>query len=392
MRAFRLCRMVVLSLAVVCGLSVLSALPSYAADNLQSGPSVILPKDAVITGNYFAAGRDVIVSGTVTGDAYVAGGNIVIDGTINGDLIAAGGSITVHGTVTQNVRVAGGKIIVSGTIGRNLTVAGGTATIDESAKIAGGVVSGAGNLSVFAPIPGDIQMGVGNATIANTVGGNIQAGVGTLHLTSKATVAGNLSYWSNDQALIDQGATVSGGTQFHRVEQITRAKEKAQRSASAVWQNMKVGNLLSSLLVGILLAVLAPVFMQKVAVDTAAAPWKSVGVGLIIVLGGPLMVILFLVTVIGIPLALISLMGYILLIYLAKIATSVVIGRLVLGWVGKKTTIVWVFVTGFFVYALLQFIPVIAAFTEIVSLFLGTGALARQKYLLYMSLREKKSI
>ena len=125
---------------------------AFAAKNFQRNETVLLSKNDVVEGDYFAAGDRVTIAGTVNGDAYVAGGNGIIEGEINGELITPAGTDNIRGKVAQDVRVAGGQVTVSGDVGGNVTLVGGSLEASDSAKIAGSLVSAGGNLSVFAPI------------------------------------------------------------------------------------------------------------------------------------------------------------------------------------------------------------------------------------------------
>ena len=83
-------------LAFLILLAATFATSAFAAKNFQRNETVLLSKDDVVEGDYFAAGERVTIAGTVNGDAYVAGGNVIVEGEINGDLIAAGGTVNIR--------------------------------------------------------------------------------------------------------------------------------------------------------------------------------------------------------------------------------------------------------------------------------------------------------
>ena len=208
----------------------------------QSTERVTLEADETINHDFFAAGEQVEIKGTVNGDLYAAGGNIVVEGTVNGDVLAAGGQIEISGTVGGNIRVAGGNIEVSGDIAKNLTAGTGSLEISDDATVGGSVVLGAGNVEIDGPVGGNIVAGAGNLEIRNTVGGNIYAGVRQLHIDENAGVAGDVIYWSEEEALVDQEATVSGT--LERREPVKRLQSPREDDVRSLWAGFRLFSLL----------------------------------------------------------------------------------------------------------------------------------------------------
>ncbi|MBT7553078.1 hypothetical protein HN670_01245, partial [bacterium] len=69
---------------------------SLLAVEAHSGDVVFLAIDQTIDHNYYAAGQNVEIYGTVNGDLFLAGQNIIIDSeNINGDIFAAGSTLTI---------------------------------------------------------------------------------------------------------------------------------------------------------------------------------------------------------------------------------------------------------------------------------------------------------
>lgn len=365
--------------------------PASAQSDMAAGESVVLPAGRVVDGNYFASGGTVVVSGTVNGDAYVAGGNVVVEGNVKGDLLVAGGSVTIRGNVGQDVRAAAGHFTVAGTIGKNVTIIGGNGTITDGTRLGGSVVAGTGNLSVFAPIPGDLTVGAGTLLLGNKVSGDVTAGVGKLHLTGDGAITGDLSYWSREEASIDQGATVSGTTKFVRVEQkaVDRTKWKGP-AGTGIWAGVKFMNLLSALVVGAVLLLLAPGLILRAARQVIEHPGKTIGVGFLTLFIAPIACVVLFVTVIGIPLALITGAIYLIMLYNAKIVASLAVGLLVLPAIGKRARIGWAFVAGIVLYGIFSFVPFVGWIVGFIALLFGLGAIVLEEFSSYRLLRDKK--
>ena len=235
-----------------------------------------------------AAAPVALAQGT-TGDRVVMGENYTLASgdTLDGNLAVLGGNATLEDDtlVTGDVTLAGGNMIVSGRIGGNLTMMGGALTLTDSAVIEG-------NLAAFA---------------------------GSVDRAAGAQV---------------QGETFNGLRTPNRIGPVAPvapviprmgAFDEAPRSwfgRFVGWQLGTIGSIILMGLLGLVLVVIAPRGVARVASATASQPALTFGVG-------------FLTLVVGLLAGLILLIacGLGLLIWLALVAASV------LGWIGVA---VWV--------------------------------------------------
>ena len=363
------------------------AVPIFAQEekqeNFKQGEVVTLPAGETINRDFFAFGERVEISGTVNGDVYTAGGIVIVDGKINGDLMAAGGMLTISGDVSQDVRAAGGQVTISGNIGQNLTIGGGTVDITDSAKIGGSLVAGVGNINIAAPVGKDVRLGGGNVTLSSRVGGNIDAGVGSLRLTSKAVVGGDLTYWSSKDASIDPAAAISGKVLKHFTGQTTPSPTKALGILVGINIFLTIISAISTLILGLLIIKFLPRPSQSVVNKLRKKPWQSLGVGFLTVIVTPIVFIILLVTVVGIPLALILLALYLVTLYTVRIFAMRLIGELLFERFKWKANVYTSFILGLIVYFAIQAIPIVGGiWTGLVLLFaLGASVLTKKDFL-----------
>ena len=359
---------------------------------------VVLPKDEVIDTNYFAAGDTVTLSGTVNGDAYLAGGVVNIEGTVNGDLMVAGGVVYIRGTVTQDVRVAGGQVIITGTIERNLTVLGGTATIADSGRVGSSVVGAGGSIQIYSAIPKDVTIGAGELTIGNTVGGNVFAAVGVFTMSPSANIEGNLTYMSEEPLNIQKGATVSGTIKEEKSLQAQKDQfqDKAKAAAKAgksIMYTAKVINIITAFLVGLLFIFLFPNYTATITKQISEKTWTSMGVGLLTLILTPLIAILFLVTIVGMPVGFLLIVAYFFCIFFAKIFVSLVVGNKLISMVSReKYHHAVVLGLGLLVYLIVSSIPVLGSVMVLLTVIMGIGAMLLAKIEYYRLLADKKMI
>ena len=359
---------------------------------------VLLPKDEVVNTNYFAAGDTVTLAGTVNGDAYIAGGVVNIEGTVNGDLIAAGGVVYIRGTVTQDVRVAGGQVIITGTIERNLTVVGGVATVADSGRIGGGVVAAGGSVQIYSAVPSDISIAAGELTIGNAVGGNVFAAVGTLTMSPSANIGGNLTYMSEEPLNIQKGATVSGTIKEDKRLQIQRNNfqneaKVAAKAGKSIMYTAKVINIITAFLVGLLFIFLFPKYTTTITKQISEKTWSTMGVGFLTLILTPVVAVLFMVTIVGLPVGFLLIFAYFFCIFFAKIFISLVVGNKLISMVSKeKYHHAVVLGLGLLVYLILSSIPVLGSIVVLLTVVMGVGAMILAKIEFYRLLADKKMI
>lgn len=354
----------------------------------QSAERVTLEADETVNHDFFAAGEQVEIKGTVNGDLYAAGGNIVVEGTINGDVLAAGGQIEISGTVGGNIRVAGGNIEVSGDIAKNLTAGAGSLEVSDDATIGGSMVLGAGNVEIDGPVEGNIVAGVGNLEIRNIVGGTIYAAVGQLHIDENAGIAGDVIYWSEEEALVDQEATVSGT--LERREPVERPQAPREDDLRSLWAGFRFISLLSMLAIGLLLLRFFPGILETGADIMEQKPWQSLGLGFLKLILEPIIAVIFLVTVIGIPLGIFLFFAYIAELYFAAYFVVFWLGTFLMARFNQKANAYWTFIVGAVVFALVTSIPIVSGFVRFFSVLLGLGALLQLKYSWYRKFFWKK--
>ncbi len=361
-------------------------------DNIERKEVVVLPKEVTINKDYFGWGERVTVSGTINGDAYLAGGNIVVEGPINGDLLAAGGTIFIKGKVKNNVRVVGGVVNISGEVGGNVSVAGGAVTITNNAKINGSLVAAAGNLDVFAPIGRGMTAGIGQLTIGSDISGDVIAGTGQISLTPNAKLNGNLNYWSNKKALLQQGATVSGVIKQNTPPEHSFKQFNPKRvvvflaGASLV---LKFIGLITYLIIGMLMLKFLPVYSQKTTNLIAEKPWNSLSIGILTLLLVPVAYLILMMTIVGIPLAFILMVGFLIELFLPKVYDALLIGQKTLEGLGQHGRKGWALLLGLVIYTVITLIPVLGGVVAVLATLFGLGAIVLAKLDFYKSFRSR---
>ena len=336
-------------------------------------------KGEVIDHDYLAVGESVTISGVVNGDVYAAGANVTVDGVINGDLLAGAGMITLLGEVTDDVRIAGGNILINGTVGKNVTLAGGTATITSEAEIKGSILAFAGNLELRAPVGRDVSLYAGRAVVGSQIGGDLRGEFDELVLTSEAGILGNLEYKSPEEAEITEGAIILGETSYEslRRERAPKLKmnflaEPAIPRGASLW--LSFSSFILSFLLGLGFLYVFPKRGEAIIKVLTSRPWQSLGAGFLALILIPVGMVLLIMTIIGIPLALMLVPLFILLLYFSKIFAAICTGRWVFNRWEIKKSLNWALLVGLIIYYLLRQLPIISPMVIFAFTTLGLGA------------------
>jgi len=353
--------------------------------------NVVLARGEVINSDYFVQGDNVTITGTVNGDVYAFGGKLVVDGLVNGDLIAAGGIVEISGNVNEDVRVGAGQINVYGNIGGSLTAGSGNVFVDDDATIGESVVIGAGSARLDGPIGRGATIGSGDVSINNRINGSVVAGVGQLTVGDKAELAGGLNYWSENEANISPNAKIGGEVTRHIPENKfgNDATQKAVDGISGIFSFIAFA---SSLVLGLLILRLAPVFSQNVIETFKKSAAFSIFFGFIYLVLLPFALIILAITVVGIPLAIITFLATIISLMFVKVFVSVYIGEFVQKKLKLKSSAYWALFIGLVLYTIFTNVPVVGWMFAVAAYLGGLGAVVLTKKQYYHNFRAKKLI
>jgi hypothetical protein len=344
-----------------------------AAAEFRTGDSPSVGKTETVSDDLYLFGGDVEIAGTVTGDAIVSAGRLKVPGHVHGSLTVLVGDAEIDGQIDGSIRIAGGDVSVGGKVGRDVVVAGGSVTIETTGTVGGDLVVAGGDVSVLGPVTGDIRGNVGSLEVNARVGGDVRVHADGIRLRSHGRVAGDLVYTSRKVARIDDGAAVAG------TKRQTEPARFYPGDNLASWFASPIFRLLCALFAGVVLVLLLPRAMAVVADGIRGSPASSFVLGLAVLILAPVLVLILLVTVVGIPIALILLVGYVCVLYLSQIFLGLAIGRIILpdSWdtTGRGYNLLAMTI-GVVVLAGLRLIPLpfVGTFVAAVTAIFGLGA------------------
>lgn len=276
-----------------------ATLPENAPDRADSTVEIV--------GNHFANGT---VEGIAVGmDFYSAGETVRLSNSaIGASALLAARNISISGTTIGNsLRAAGYSLNISDChIRNNATVAGYSIRFDDDTEAVG--IYAACNDFSFAGTCYDLRVSAGTVTISGTVNGDAHIAANHIILEDGANITGTLYASSGQQPTIAAGAAV-GDLQFKLVEETTQESTvNINHFTAKLWSTLFVlgGNLV--------LAVLYYFVMRRTTHDAGCMitgrPVAMPITGLVSMIVVPFATLLLMITVIGIPAALLIMFCY----------------------------------------------------------------------------------
>jgi cytoskeletal protein CcmA (bactofilin family) len=362
--------MALLALLLALWASPVSALERRARDNAS------VPAGETIDDDLAIAGDVVTIGGRVAGDVYAAGETITIlpGAQIDGDLIAAGASLLVNGTVGGSVRAAGATLQLDGTVGRNVTVAGSRVTLGPNAVVKGNWMSGSENLALQGGLDGNLLAAGTAIQLAGQVGRNAELGVRSLVVQPIARIGGNLTYMAPAQVELPPGV-VQGQVQFVPAPERQREERPGPNVVGIVFGLILLAG---SIIVGLLIAWLAPTFFPAAQAILERRPLLAFGVGLVTLIVTPVLAVILMITILGLPLGVLGLVAYFVGWYIGWLAAATALAGLVVGLVrrqGRPVAVAWLVALGLIGLDVITRIPFAGGLIGFIVLCLGLGIL-----------------
>jgi hypothetical protein len=331
--------------------------------------------------DYFGAGGMLNLTERVEGDAILAGGHVTTASEINGDLMAVGGEVSVGGAVGDDLYAAGGNVRLDAIVNGNARLAGGEVNVGPATIVAGGVSMTGGQVEFQGGAQKYLQASGGTVRLDGEVIGDAEVRAKELLIGPTARIGGRLVYHGPSEPTVPEGAVITGGVEFQPSDvgsQLRDVRPAVRDAATALGAFLWF---LGMFLAGALFVLLLPGFTSEAATAIGRKPLPSLGLGLAILLCVPFVAVVLLITIIGIPVALLLMSLYLLVLFLGWITAALFVAQRGLTALrpGRPVTRGWqlaALLAGLVVLWLLRQLPLVGGLIGFVALLAGIGALA----------------
>ncbi len=341
----------------------------------RAGENFLLLDTLVIDDDLIIAGGTVKSDATITGDLISASNRLVQNGIVEGSVNAGAKDLDILGEVNGSVRGFAQNINVNGYVNRNLLAFCYALNIKPEADIRGDVTAFCGELTLDGRIGKGLRGSIGTLTISGTINGDVSVETDKITLMPTAKILGDLKYKCKKKAKIESGAQVSGQTLWTQKEKKEEEKEKAIFTTGDLIREILF--LLALMITGIVLTLISKKNARQARTAVTDSFLKSLGWGFVFMVCIPIAILLLMLSVLGIPIALISLFAYAVLIYIAKIPVATALGGKIIKAFGKQgePSLIWSMLLGLIVLTFLLNIPYLEWLLYFIVLFTGFGAI-----------------
>ncbi|MCB9803167.1 hypothetical protein H6761_04145 [Candidatus Nomurabacteria bacterium] len=353
---------------------LLSPLALFAIEK-NAGEVVFVAKDQTINQNYYAAGKTIEIYGTINGDLFLAGNNVVIDSeNINGDIFVAAESISIKNKINGNVRVVGKQIEISGLVTGNAFIVGDNLLLTETAELAKHLTFWGSSASLHGQVGQHLEGGMEQLLLTGSIGQGVDVYLSprqetNFQIADTAQISGGINYQALTEASISENAQVDGQVNFQKWTEPEHGKTFSQ----VLWS--LIIKFFGMLIVGMILVYFWPKFFTENFSSLKGKLWQTPLFGLLFLFLTPLLAFALMITVIGIPIALIMLTLWAIGLYLAKILGAWLIAKFIKNkWLTKYN---WsqlsILAFGLAIYLILGKVPVVGWIIILVAYLMAWG-------------------
>jgi len=348
------------------------------AQSLEHEAGEVVIRHGVVDDDLYLAGAQVELYAAVAGDAVVAGGQLNLEGDIGGDVLAAGGTIALRSSVNDDARLAGGELRVAGGVGGDLLAAGGRIHLGPVSAVTGSALLTGGDVRIDGTIEQGLYASGGRVVVAGTINGNVELWAEQIIIEKTAVITGSLHYKSPREAQVESGVRIDGEVVYTPVDVDIKPVVASVLLAGLVL-------LASMALTAVALYLLFPGFSMRASQSLKDQPWLSIGLGLAVFAGVPVLITILVSTVIGALLALILLAAYLVMLIAGYFVGALYVASAGLNLLGKsgvsKSGVAVALAIAILVLAIVGLVPVVGGLVGWVVLLAGLGALSRQLYI-----------
>jgi hypothetical protein len=270
--------------------------------------------------NYYAAGDRVDITTPKAGDVVVAGRQVEIAQPVGGDILAAGWRVNLSGLADDDVRIAGAEVSINASVKGDLTVAGGDVKLGTNAEVSGRSWLTGNAVRVDGIC--DRELRVAGATV--TIGGEVRKPLyviaDTLEVLPSARILAPLTYKSPKEARIASGAVMKGPITYSKIQERESRQARAFPGVSTFLFSTHL------FLAGLLVLMFFPRVESTVIAALRDHPGKSIIAGFAVLVCVPVVTILLIISIIGLPFGFALAALYAMALFASVVITAFFVG------------------------------------------------------------------
>ena len=314
-----------LAVSVVAVVLALPALLAPVIASVITAEFFIVKEGETIDEDVYVASTSGSVEGTIDGDLTIVTGDLTISGTVKGSVMAmTAGTLRIApgGVVEGSLRTVSPSVQIEGTVAGDTLVTGAGYSVEQGGNVGRDVIYFGGTYEMAGSVGRDIRGRMLTAGVGGTVGRDVDIAVELLTIGPDAVVGGDVLYRSTNDAAISDSAEIAG--------EVVVLPAQSNFFYGVLLTLANIITFLGFLFAGIFMLWLFRSSGEAAVTAIEESPFKSLLVGLAVVLLGPVLVVLLAATLAGLPLAALVLFGLLLGLIFGPIPSVTVFGDLLL--------------------------------------------------------------
>ena len=308
-------------------LAVVWATPAEAIE-IESGDHITIDAGEVIDDTFVAFGRTVRIDGVVTGDLIAFAESIDIQGSVYGDAFVFGQNLEIVGQVEGGLGVFGEVIRIGDSVGQSVYGFGKSILSSRDAAIGGDLFAFGDQINVDGSVGRNVTVFGSRLTVSGKVARDVTFSGSAVAIQSPASIGGNLdvNLPSEEDLLVYSASSVSGATNIGVPEE----RQEKEGSFWSYWSLLfSVLWLAAAFISGMLVFWALPAFRRQPLEDFKSI-LVSAGTGVVTLTVLPVVAVVCAVTLIGLPIGLVTVVLWAMGIYLSKIVVAHYLGTAIL--------------------------------------------------------------
>jgi len=261
-------------------------------------------------------------------------------------------------------------------VARNVLSFNEVLNLDSAGKVDGSLTVMGESVGIDGKLGRDLLVFGDHTTISGSVGGGVRVKGNNLSVVSTAQVAGPIHYEGENPASVASEAKLASPVEYTKKVRKSQYTEGHYYLWRVIWTAAFV-------LLGMVLVLLLPKFAEE-AVRAGERVGAPLGLGLLVLPAVPIACLIACITVVGIPLGVLTLGLWFLGLFTAEIVVGAVVGNWILGRAGDTWGLIGRMAMGFvlvrIVYTPLEHVHVIGFLVGLGILMWGMGAMSLAVY------------
>jgi cytoskeletal protein CcmA (bactofilin family) len=357
-------------LAVAASVAVLALITmgakAQAWTAFRSGSSATVPASETLDSSLWSGARNVDIAGTVNGDVFCGAQTVNISGSVKGDVICAAQTINISGSIEGSIRLAAQTVNLTGTVGRNATIVSQTINTDAKSAISGDASMAASTINLNGSIGRDLAATSSELKITGSLGRDLTTSAKNIVLATGAKIGGGIDYTSKNKINQSSGAQVGGSITQHQPQ----GENKSNNLLFPFGGKFAFLLVLMFIISALIITALLPQFVHRITNHGILHPWRGLATGLLASIVVPILAILLAITIVGIPVAILLVLSWLVISLSSGIFTAYLIGRRL--WGSQRNTLL-ILLLGSVVLIILFVIPIVGIIALVLASWMGEG-------------------